>query len=218
MKCPNCGYELEKPNLKNCPACGHKLKRERVVVPPAVKLNSSETSSTDADVKESDRTRESEQSTQTRVVTPRMVECPFCHQFISEDSNFCPRCGYNMREQESSSPQEEIVPEQGGESELPIAFETLLESTEKENFPVDSGDYMEEEDASDSDMPDNVRDEDLDEDIDNGSYQPYSEEDEESPVDTNPQKDVSTSSSWFAVIITVVVGILTGALLSYLFF
>lgn len=53
MKCPICGFDIEKPNQKTCPLCGHKLTQEDVVAderitsqgtPPSVPLPEEEVS------------------------------------------------------------------------------------------------------------------------------------------------------------------------------
>ena len=209
MKCPNCGYELEKPNLKNCPVCGHKIKRDRDVGTPVATTSPLVSSTIESDVYTSEHPRTPEQ-----VIHPVMVECPLCRTLIPEENNFCPRCGYNMRQHEDSELQEEIATETPSIDDSPLTFG---EQMEWNNEPqTDDEEDAEEEKQPAMPLPDNRRDENLEEYIDNGSYQPDQEE-EEILDSTSQVEEAPASTSWITIILAAIISVLFGALLYILF-
>lgn len=199
MKCPNCGYEIDKPNKKSCPLCGHRITREELLATPSVE------SIPDPIDERADCDIEQPSVSQSVEASPVMTRCPRCSELIPEENNFCPYCGCNMRQS--------IVPELSEAVDVPQMVEDspMVSTPNEESDDVASAYYDDavEPEASD----DNIREENWDEYIDNGSYIPYEGEEEdieeESPKETGP-------ASWLIIGIAAIAGVLLGALLYYL--
>lgn len=201
MKCPNCSYEIENVNARKCPACGARITRE---------------------AKEQIHEEEHGNDNNTEVTTTPQQEipvqeaetdslfCPTCGNRITEDTNYCPRCGCKTKPQFDDLPQqaEDTTPPQTASDPMP-----LYEQQEEPTY--DS-----------HDVDDNIRREDLDEYIDNGDYKPYendidtdgvrdnkTRDNEPQPYDSKPKADTAASNSWFVIACTAIASILIGALL-----
>ena len=216
MKCSNCGYEIDKPNLKTCPLCGYKIVRKVQVETP-----SPDTTEPKIETLPLDQTvvanvdpsfsiqKEEPKITPQEPVAPLTVECPGCHLRIPVESNFCPHCGYNMysKQDDNSKPEETFEPqtEPIQQSELEIESEPI---------------YIDKEDPDEQlvpSTPENYRvEEDADEYIENGSYQPYPDEEkekQEDDIEDENTHDGSTSTSWITITIVAIISVLLGAVL-----
>lgn len=203
MKCPNCGYEIDKPNKKSCPLCGHRITREELLATPSVESIPQEV--LEPIVEKDDCDAYQPPVSQSAEAHPVMAQCPRCSELIPEENNFCPYCGCNMRQS--------MVPELSEAVDVPQMVEDspVVSEPDEESDGVASDYYdaVVEPKASD----DNIREENWDEYIDNGSYIPYEGEEEgieeESPKETGP-------ASWLIIGIAAIAGVLLGALLYYL--
>ena len=239
MQCPNCDYEIEKPNTKKCPLCGERLTpvqrptADAHTVPPAPHP-----------------APEAVEETTANLGQPEIVECPVCRTRIPGESNFCPRCGHNMHEEVQTQEHEE--PEQPKATEASKQPETPKEPEQPETHKgLEQPETPLEPELTSApptdDIPDAVieRDEphptsapieaatpakeiiyvreEEDEDIDNGSYQPYPGED---PVTDDPASGDNTPPShgtdaspiaiptWIIITIAAVASIAIGAALN----
>ena len=215
MKCPNCGYEIEKPNMKTCPVCGHKLNRKVQIEPqsPSMAQSKEEAILSEEDPQEemtlSSQQEEVSQNVSQVTSESKLVECPNCHRGVQEESNFCPHCGCNMHSlSRIIEEQEPIIEKQMEES---TQFDTSAEPASSFYNDEDSEQPLDES-PSESTLNDN--DEEY---IENGSYQPYHEE-EEVNQEEEAQKTDKSGSSWIAIIVTAIISVLLGALLNYLVF
>lgn len=228
MQCPNCGYEIEKPNQKKCPCCGHKIYHEEQHiqhVPEPVQTDlPSQTASVGAAVAAAVSLSQEPKPKPPVVPEPIMVECPRCRTRIPEENNFCPRCGKNMRFEEENEPEMEKQQQKKAPD---------IESRNTSSSHITPEPQYNEHDDTD-DIPDAilaedpvqpvvekvyVRQEDLDEYIEPGSYHPYpgEEDNQENSQENIPsQQDTSSSpSSTPLIIIVALVSLLFGALLYY---
>lgn len=210
MKCPNCGYEIDKPNKKSCPLCGHKITREEIMIAETASQKVVESVAVNAE-----ETKPQEPTApQSSEAAPAMVECPRCYRSVLEDANFCPYCGCDMRKPKADAQcfdmyVQQVQPPTQPVPNIQIASEEVSMADEDTQTPSDD---VIEEDVSDGSISTNIREENWDEYIDNGSYIPYEEEEES--IEEVPQK--IGLASWLIIGIASIVGILLGILLYYL--
>ncbi len=216
MKCSNCGYEIDKPNLKTCPLCGYKIVRKvqvetplpEIAEPKIGTLPSDQTVVANVDQSSSIQKDEPKMTPQ-EPVSPLTVECPGCHLRIPVDSNFCPHCGYDMhspqednnKPEETSEPQEEPIQQPEPEIEPEPVY--INEEEPEEQTPTST--------------PENYRvEEDVDEYIENGSYQPYPDEEEDKKdddIDDDNTQDKTSSNSWIIITVVAILSVAIGAIL-----
>lgn len=211
MRCPNCGYEIDKPNKKSCPLCGCKITREELLKIEAAPQEMAPPVADDAEAVRPQAPIAPQPSEPASV----MVECPRCYKSVLEDANFCPYCGCDMRKPKAEAPYIEMYAQQPQPPTQPvpnIQIASAEVSMADEDTQTPSDDVIE-EDVSDGSISTNIREENWDEYIDNGSYIPY-EEEEESIEEEEPQK--IGLASWLIIGIASIVGILLGILLYYL--
>ncbi|MDE6279881.1 MAG: hypothetical protein K2M05_07890 [Paramuribaculum sp.] len=191
MKCNNCGYEIEKPNLKTCPLCGNRIiagaqssddktvSEEPVTVPPqSPALEESETTApTKPEIyDEEELILEVEESDVYPAQEPVLSEPP-------------------VVERQSPAP-DPVTP--------PIYNAPVAQAPEPVTIPTT--------------YDERITPEDPDEYLENGSYQPYPDEaDDESSYDDGsyPQGGEKSSSSWIAIVIAALGGLLIGSLLYF---
>ena len=229
MKCANCGYEIDKPNRRTCPCCGQPVEIKQEVTEEQVETpDDSEEEALEEPQEPSSGPVEDEDAKSSLT-----QECPRCHSTISTDDNFCPKCGFNVNQDEDVTvvelntvqplqPKQEAVSETEYEPERPPKVETqqpskivppplpntVQEPTHKKTtlppLPIENHVHRE--------MPPEpltAQDESLD---------PYNGYDS-APVVDDGQGDYTSSSSssssftWLAVLIACVVSILIGVLL-----
>ena len=99
MKCKNCGYEIEKPNLRKCPCCGKILETEDPVQQQVLDTPSTE----------GQNNREPLENNAILDELQPYNFCPSCGTKLHGE-NFCPNCGYNLRNTETPV-KEEVVEE-----------------------------------------------------------------------------------------------------------
>lgn len=225
MKCPDCGYEIEKPNQKTCPCCGASLKA--IKTQPAEEVKQSEPF-----VQDSFRPEPPRLDT-TPSAEPQHM-CPRCQTPVPNGFNFCPSCGYDLREPSdtdsvnvgtlvaSSASQivnqdtqhdepEPVVRELEPEIKpsprryepqyTPYSSEPEFDEPEPEHYQPENIDYEEEEE----DNP--VM----------GGYYPYSGEEPVGDTVDEPYPPVSTSqsTSWLVIVIAAFFSLFIGALLYF---
>ena len=205
MKCPNCGYEIEKPNRKTCPLCGHKLTKLNRV--PKIEIDIPQESNTEEMIISMPEEPE-KQTIQTTDNPSDQVECPRCGKKVAADVNFCPHCGHNMHESQ----------EEGGMPEEPISEEPVVTDDEIETpfeLSEDIGDKQDDqkEQIADSDdlLEGNIQEDDS-EYIENGSYQPYQEE-EDSQFRNEDENQHSVKSLWWPVMFAFIISVFLGVYL-----
>lgn len=227
MKCPDCGYDIEKPNQKTCPCCGASLKI--IIAQPAEEVEQPESSE-----------QEPAQPEPPLQEVPPSVEpqqvCPRCKKAVPDGFNFCPHCGYDMREPAESAPVEEVplatlsasqaVSQEAQRYEPePLVKETEPEikpgphryepqytpyqpepehyEPEPEHYQPENNDYKEVEE----------------ENPEMGGYYPYPGEEPtaDTGVDVPESPATGSSSSWLVIAIASIVSLLLGALLYLVF-
>lgn len=221
MKCPNCGFEIEKPNVKTCPCCGLKITRVEVVPDEgAVPL---ETPSTAAHQDEMPSNKPSDihvQPASQQLPEPVMVECPMCRTQVPEDTNFCPNCGNNMHarvEQEHfDSSTISDAPDYATSEALRTNQEP--EATEEYDAPSVSTPVVEQEKPTTPSRIDNYRAEDTDQYVENGAYIPDEPEEDanDEPEDTPQKQETSSIPPSIIFIVTAIVSIALGVGLYFL--
>lgn len=213
MKCPNCGFEIDKPNKKSCPLCGHKITREELLIAETMSQEVVEPVAIDAEEMQP-QTATAPHSSEP---APAMVECPRCYKLVLEGANFCPYCGSNMQKPKAEAQHFDMYAQQPQPPTRPVPnIQIGLEEAPMadEDTQTFSDDVIEEE-LVDTPISTNVREENLDQYIDNGTYVPY--DDEEDIEDENMQQEVGSTTPWFIIGIAAISGILLGALLYYMF-
>lgn len=88
MKCKKCGYEIEKPNQRTCPCCGQAVEYEETVQQLEQPASYTE---------ESNSQERIDHLSQETTKTDSVKGCPRCGTVLN-GANFCPNCGYDMRE------------------------------------------------------------------------------------------------------------------------
>ncbi len=190
MKCNNCGYEIEKPNLKTCPLCGCRItpaaqpsetpaeEEERVTVPPQTSLLDEEESGETFELEIADDGEFSfEESSVYPGQQPVEPEAPAMQRQTPE-----PSPGYSAPEPPTAEPVYPVRP-------------SVNQSQESRIIPEDPDQYLE-----------------------NGSYQPYPDEPEdETGYDdlSSPQSSEKSSGSWVAIVAAAIGGLLIGSLLYF---
>lgn len=210
MRCPNCGYEIDKPNKKSCPLCGHKITREEMLIVETASQKVVE----DVAVNAEEMQPQEPTAPQSSEAALAMVECPRCYRSVLADANFCPYCGCDMRKPKADAQYIDMYVQQVQPPTQPvpnIQIASAEVSMADEDTQTPSDDVIE-EDVSDGSISTNIREENWDEYIDNGSYIPYEEEEES--IEEVPQK--IGLASWLIIGIASIVGILLGILLYYL--
>lgn len=211
MRCPNCGYEIDKPNKKSCPLCGCKITREELLTVEAAPQEMAVPVADDAEAVRP----QTPITPQPSEPAPVMVECSRCYKSVLEDANFCPYCGCDMRKPKVEAPHIEMYAQQPQQPIQPVPnIQIAVEEVPMadEDTQTFSDDVVEEELLDDS-ISTNVREENLDQYVDNGAYLPY--DDEEEADDSMPQ-ETAGSLSWLIIGIAAISGILLGALLYYI--
>lgn len=206
MKCPICGFDIEKPNQKTCPLCGYKLTQKDVVADERV---------TSQETPPSVPFPEKEVSNRTGVIhkqptpPPPSAECPVCHSQIPEDSRVCPYCGTAVQ----------------GDSN---GWEQEVQAPIEQSDAVDQSPYAPPHDHSNSaandrhDSPsasarvENYRVEDNDQYVANGAYIPDPEDTETEISNETEVEGSSTVSQTMVYVIAAVLSIAIGALLYHL--
>lgn len=206
MKCPICGFDIEKPNQKTCPLCGYKLTQKDVVADERV---------TSQETPPSVPFPEKEVSNRTGVIhkqptpPPPLVECSLCHNRIPEDSRTCPYCGTAVQSDSNGWEREYHTPIEQSDAANQAPYET----------PQDHA-YPEENDKRDSTSAsarvENYRVEDYEQYIKNGSFIPDPGETETEISDETEVKGSSAVSQTMVYIIAAVLSIAIGALLYHL--
>ena len=198
MKCPDCGYDIEKPNQKTCPCCGASIKT--ITAQPAEEVEQPEPSE-----------QESAQPEPPLQEVPPSVEpqqvCPRCKKAVPDGFNFCPHCGYDMREPAESAPVEEPEikpgPHRYEPQYTPYQPEPEHYEPEPEHYQPENNDYevVEEENPE------------------MGGYYPYPGEEPtaDTGVDVPESPATASSSSWLVIVISSIVSLLLGALLYLVF-
>lgn len=194
MKCNNCGYEIEKPNLKSCPLCGNRiipaaqssddkiLSEEQVVVPP-----------------QPSPMRESEPNDHFQ---PEICDE---EELILEESDVYPV-------QEPVLPEPPVIERQSPAPDpvtTPVYNAPVVQAPEPVIPPSPQ---------VNSSYDERITPEDPDEYLENGSYQPYPDEveDDTSYGDGSyPREDEKSSSSWLGIVIAAIAGLLIGSLLYF---
>lgn len=193
MKCKNCGYEFDKPNLKSCPLCGFKIIpgaqaeedkaviEERPTFPTEPSFPNGSTAGDSVEIEIPDRketiVREAAIYSAPEPVVPEPPVIP--------------------KEPEPVAPAPEPV------YVAPPVREpkTVKASSEPRRVPEET-----------------VTAEDPDEYVENGSYQPYPDEEEEGDETSyddptyQPTAD-KKSGTWIAVTIAAIAGLLIGSIL-----
>lgn len=211
MECPKCGYEIEKPNPKKCPACGHKLIHKEQIDKALVAPQESQL---DIDTSEVPQSIPQDYSSMPHTPEPEMIECPRCNTLISEENNFCPRCGYNMRVPDNNDQQQDTstrpsIHESYTDSEIP--------SVSHEASEVYNNEIIEEEVPIVDDYSDNVRYEEDNTEFENGSYQPYPDTSVDDNEVTILHEEGTAFTSWLTIVGTAVLSVAMGCLLYMLF-
>ena len=226
MKCPDCGYEIEKPNKKTCPCCGASLKAIKAQTVEEVKQP-------EPFVQDSFRSEPSRTETSPSAEPQRV--CPSCQTPVPNGFNFCPSCGYDMREPaDSDSAEMEILavsfasqsvnqdsqndepvpvveelepeikpgPRRYEPQYTPYSSESELDEPKPEHYQPDNNDDYEEEVGDNPEM---------------GGFYPYPGE--EAVGDTIdepfPTASSSTSTSWLVIVIAAITSFFIGALLYF---
>ena len=235
MKCSVCGFEIEKSNQKTCPLCGNKIIREEPPVSTPHVTSSTEATAMTVPNDHAATSQPSHQDSSPATQAIIIVECPRCHTRFSEENNFCPRCGYNMRFQqdnEQEEPYQEPKHERVQQTERDSTqrfvrdIEPKLEHDEEQDDIPEA--IIQEEEDFDPHANENIREENLDQFIDNGSYHPYTDDDstqDDSQEEYHDDDDMSdagipattnTSTSWLTILIASIVSLLIGALLYFI--
>lgn len=178
MKCNNCGYEIEKPNLKTCPLCGNRI------IPVTQ-------SPEDKTVDEERLTVPPQSSPSIDYETEETVELEIADK---EELTF--------EETDTYPEQQPVVPEPPVISRQAPAPRPVIPPAPPVNI------YQEER----------IIPEDPDEYLENGTYQPYPDEaeDDNSYGDGSyPPTGEKGSSSWIAIVIAALAGLLIGSLLYF---
>lgn len=192
MKCLNCGYEFDKPNLKSCPLCGFRI------IPG--------TQSPDNKTVNEERPTVSPQSSSIDNETEGTVDL----QIPDEELTF--------EESEVYIEPQPVIPE-------PPVISRQDSATEPVAPTVYTGQPVASPDPVSSRAPkvnkhreERITPEDPDEYLENGSYQPYPDETKD---DTSYDDDLysrqgeKNSSSWVAIVIAAIGGVLIGSLLYF---
>lgn len=178
MKCNNCGYEIEKPNLKSCPLCGNKI-THGVQSPD------------DKTVDEERMAVQTQSSSLIENETEGTVDLE-----ISDEEEL------KFEETDTYPEPQPLRPEPPVISRQPIAPEPIRTPVHPANI------YQEER----------ITPEDPDEYLENGTYQPYPDEAEDETFygdSSYPRPREKSSSSWVAIVVAAIVGILLGSLLYF---
>lgn len=207
MKCPNCDYEIEKANLKTCPLCGSSLEmgeKEEY----ATKNNAAIEEQQNMEVAD-EKLQETYADNIPEVQQP---VCPRCQKPMPANVNFCPYCGFDIREQTNGLLKETVtdVEEQMSEQEsiksthetMQFQYETRRSEESEEEVHV-----MPTHSASDENY------DDIDEENPPmGGYFPYPDEEN---VDMNNNDETATDASkpWLTIVLSTIASILIGAII-----
>ncbi len=228
MKCNNCGYEIDKPNRKTCPCCGASLKI--IIAQPAEEVEQPEPQWQDEVYPEPSRH-------EARNIEEPQQLCPRCKKAVPDGFNFCPHCGYDMREPAEAAPVEEVplatlsASQDVCKESLHYEPEPIAVEQESEIKPIPrryEPQYTpyHSEPEHDEPEPEHYQPENNDygeeEEEDNpemGGYYPYPGEEPtgETGEDFTEHTTTGTSMSWLTIVITTVVSLLIGALLYFIF-
>lgn len=215
MKCPHCDYIIDKPNRKTCPCCGAPITAEGStqideVYPPEPHY---EPGHTDPPRPEPLHPEEPQQL------------CPRCDTPLPEGFNFCPKCGYNVREPEANTFSDEI-PTARISSDFRTQPEPEHYHPEPEHYEPEPQHYESEpehyepEPEPQVEEPEPVYNDDNDEDNPvMGGYYPYPGEEPtaDTGVDVPKSPATGSSSSWLVIVIASIVSLLLGVLLYLVF-
>lgn len=212
MKCPNCGFEIEKPNVRTCPCCGQKITQMEHV--PDEPLTSESTTSAPSPQTEEDSNQNAisqEPSVWQPTPEPEKVVCSMCHNKVPKDSDFCPICGYDLipaidkkQKRNSGIPQQPL----SGNAETTQNY--YAQESESDNNAANV-----QETPVPSRRIDNYRKEDNDEYFDNGTYIPDSDEPGEELEEPEPIQETSSASQIIIPILTAILSIALGVALYY---
>ena len=211
MECPNCGYEIEKPNPKKWPVCGHKLSHKEQIDKAS---DATQESLSEIDTTDVSQSIPQDYTPVQHTPEPEMIECPRCNTLISVDNNFCPRCGYNMRVPEDNDRSQDATTEQSLNKPHTEQEKSSVTYMEHEAY---NNDNVEEEAPAASDYSHNVRYEEDNTEFENGSYQPYTDTGAEDNDMTTPREEGAALTSWLIYGGTAVLSIIAGCLLYVLF-
>lgn len=196
MKCKNCGYEFDKPNLKSCPLCGAKII-------PGAQVEEDKAAIEERPTFPPEPTSRNENSTEESVE----FEIPDRRETIVREAAIHPV-------PEPVMPAPPVIPKEPepvAPAPEPVYVappvrepKTVKASSEARRVPEET-----------------VMAEDPDEYVENGSYQPYPDEEEEGDETYyddptyQPTAD-KKSGTWIAVTIAAIAGLLIGSILYFL--
>lgn len=219
MKCPNCGYEIEKPNLKICPLCGSSLKSDGKDEHPT-QNDTPINEQRDIDIPE-------EIIFDTKVVDAQeksQKRCQRCQSPLPSAGNFCPICGLNIRENEEEKPQIEKsttiiesqvetmpnsnIPEPISQFQQEDVYENELQP-QNQNMELQNSDYQE---------PLYNDEENEEQGYENGGYYPYSNQEESyaSDGDESAIDRGKFNSPLLTIVLSIIVSLFLGIFLFFI--
>lgn len=233
MNCPNCGYEIKKPNQKKCPLCGVRLVTETVNTPPENQISAEE------EQHQPELPVSEPQAVEKNVPTELQNLCPRCHTPLPALGNFCPNCGFDIRMKAESEPQVEqpvlaptpqpepvaapqpaFVPQPMYVNEpIPQPLREPVYEPQPQPTPVytpqPSPTPMRETPLYGDDQGPTFIDEE--EGYVNGGYYPYPEDVEnQNPVGEDLTSGKPSSSTWLIILLTIIGSLLLGILLYFI--
>ncbi len=190
MKCGNCGYEIVKPNLKTCPLCGYKL------APGDTLSEEGHGLSEQTSVETVPHGNVETELPVTRDVQPRRDVDTVSGETSSAPSHDTPR------HENAASYDNPPVPDDTVCRVPPMAKNNSVECP----APQPDNHYPQKD----------VTPEDPDQYVENGSYQPYTDEVEEGGYDDDRVKQPeSRSSVWVIPLGAAIAGLIIGSILYF---
>lgn len=190
MKCNNCGYEFDKPNLRSCPLCGEKII-------PGVQMDEEK-----QEVEELPSIP-SATSSVNDIAVEKIVEITGHQEIPATEVSNDPAPQFAVQEHSESAMQ----PQERESTSEQVNVAPAVKIVKPVNVFV----------AAEEEETERVIPEDPDEYVENGSYQPYPDEEAEGQAEYEEntyRKNAGKSSNlWIATAIAAVVGIMIGVLL-----
>lgn len=201
MKCSNCGYELARPNIKTCPLCGHRITPVETV----------ETEEKDSPLQSP--LEESANPGETVVAEPENndIDLPSDEKIsVNQDFATADNGHTNFHDSYSHETMEshDELPDISGESNN---VQTVYERSDNASPSIEPSVVPPVYNKPRS----SARAENPEEYLDNGSYQPYPEDIDESGNYENRSMESSGSqaSAWAVTALAAIAGLLLGAVL-----